>query len=128
MKKYSTILMGLLVVVLLQACTDKRPAEEIVRERAQERLDLLMAKDVEAAYQYTTPGYRATTSAQVFALRVGGVPSWTEAKVDTVTCEEEICQVKTLISYEIKRLKMQNTRPMDEKWLKSDGEWYLYYK
>ncbi len=128
MKPYQYLLSILILASLLPGCADNRPAEDIVRERSQERLDFLMAKDVDSAYQYTTPGYRATTSATVFALRVGGAANWTEAKVDTVECEAEICQVQTLISYELKRFNMHNTRPMDEKWLKLDGKWYLYYK
>lgn len=118
----------LLTAILLQGCADNRPAEEIVRERAQARLDRLMAHDVEGAYQFTTPGYRETTSADIFALRVAGVPNWTAAKVDTVACEAEVCHVRTQVSYMIQSMQMENTRPLDEKWLKLDGEWYLYYK
>lgn len=118
----------LLVLMVLQGCTDNRAPEEIVRERSQERLDMLMAKNLEGAFEYMTPGYREITSIELYSLRIGGVVNWTEANVGEVSCEPEICHVKAIVSYKIERLNIMNTRPIDEKWLKLDGEWYLYYK
>ncbi|MCK9246788.1 MAG: hypothetical protein M0P11_07530 [Anaerolineaceae bacterium] len=118
--------------LLLAACagtglSGKTP-EQIVEQRAQQRLDALMAWDLNKALEYTSPAYRSRVSKNQYGSRYLGVSNWTEAKVESVSCKEDRCDVKTMITYEMVRPKITNTRPRDEVWIKVDGQWYIYHK
>ena len=131
---------GLLVALLaltLAGCsglparkaTDNRAPEEIVRERSQARLDALLAKDIEAAWRYTTPSYRERTpQPRLYYALMGGSINWTQAHVEKVACAEEICDVTTMISYKLRKPPIENTRPLEERWIKVDGEWWIFHR
>ena len=126
-EKKSIIAAMLLAVLMFSGCAQKT-AEEVVFERSQTQLNLLMEGDFAAAYDYTTPGYREVATLGDFITRRMGVSNWTAAVVDSVTCEPDICHVITSISYERKSLNLKNTKALKEKWLKINGKWYLYNK
>ena len=134
MKKIYKLLGFLLASCLLQACADNRLPEEIVSERAQTRLDLLIEeKDLEKAYKkYTTPAYRDRTTLAYYQTRWLGTANWLEAKVsdETVSCTDDVCEMKVLVTYKvgIKGVKLESTRAMDEKWVKVDNKWYIYHR
>ena len=107
---------------------DDRPAEEIVRERSQARLDALLARNIEAAWRYTTPSYRARADHRVYFPLVAGSLNWTQAHVDSVLCTEDACDVTTMISYKLKKPPIENTRPLEERWIKVDGEWWIFHR
>jgi len=118
--------------LLLAACagtglSGKTP-EQLVEQRAQQRLDALMAHDINKAMTYTTPAYRDRTTPERYAGLYAGVVNWQEAQVHQVDCEEERCNVKVLVTYELPRPRINNTRPFDEVWIKVDGRWYIYHK
>jgi len=102
------------------------PPEEAVKIRAQAWADAVLAKDIEAAYGFTTPNYREYSSAQRYSSTVAGSLRWTEAEVDSVQCDEEVCEVRVIIGYKIKRYGIENRRVVDYKWLKVAGQWWLY--
>lgn len=109
--------------------TDDRPAEEIVRERSQARLDALLAKDIETAWGYTTPSYRERTpQPRLYYALMGGSVNWTQARVEKVECAEDACDVITMISYKLKKPPIENTRPLEERWIKVDGEWWIFHR
>ncbi|MEJ5207643.1 hypothetical protein [Denitratimonas sp. CY0512] len=129
------------VTVLLAACgasTPERPGsklapEEAVAQRAQERWDAIIAKDYARAYEYLTPGTRATTPYEGYARRLlGGVAiRWTKADVDRVECTEPgVCEAKVYITYLVRPAQMgtgnlEGYSPVYEKWLRSDdGQWH----
>jgi hypothetical protein len=57
---------------------DDRTPEEIVHERAQQRWDALLAGDIERAYGFITPAYRATSSLELYRARFGSAIQWNE--------------------------------------------------
>jgi hypothetical protein len=103
-------------------------AEEIVAERAQARWDALLQGDVATVYGFTSPAYRSGISQNRFRARFGGAVRWTKAEVHEVTCEEDRCRVVVLVSYRAARERMENTRPIEETWIHSEGEWWLHMK
>ena len=102
------------------------PPEEEVRLRAQAWADALMARDLSGAYAYTSPNYRQYASSGSYNVFVGGSTSWTSAVVDSVRCQEEVCDVRVMVEYRLPQYKVSNRRPLDYKWLKVDGDWWLY--
>ena len=126
-EKKSIIAAMLLAVLMFSGCAQKT-AEEVVFERSQTQLNLLMEGDFAAAYDFTTPGYREVATLGSFITRRMGVSNWTEAVVESVTCKSDVCQVTTMVTYERKAYKIKNTKALEEKWLKIGGKWYLYNK
>lgn len=117
--------------VFVSACStfDTRAPEEIVADRAQKRVDALMAGDYAASYQYTTPSYRTTEGVGRYGTRWAGVGMWISAKVTQVECSGADsavrCQVALEVRYRAARFEPTTTF-LSEDWLLIDGNWYLY--
>jgi len=119
------LLSGLL---LLGGCSSPATPEEQVAKRAQEWADALLAKDLNTAYTYTSPSYRQSATPGIYHARIAGAGSWTGAEVTEVVCEQpEVCEVTIKIEYTAGHMGAVTIgRPIDWRWLKSDGQWWLY--
>jgi hypothetical protein len=98
--------------------------QERAGQRAQARWDALIRGDVNAAYEFLSPGTRAVTSQAVYKgkIRPG---MWRSAKVRSVECEADVCSVKLLIDYDVRGAKGLET-PLTEKWIIESGNaWYV---
>ena len=115
------------VIVGLTACAalEPRAPQEVVKERAQARWNVLIKGDVEAAYQFLSTGSKGATSVAGYKARIKpGL--WREAKVGKIECEAEICKVMMLVTYDVRRMKGIET-PVDETWIIEKGSaWYVY--
>lgn len=119
------------LVVLLAGCagTGQAPTET-VRERAQERWDLLIERNAGAAWEYYTPGYRETMDRRDFAYEIARRPvRWLKAEVLTVECETERCKVRTMVSYDVPSARsgmgnMQTSRVVEETWIRTKNRWW----
>lgn len=127
------------ITALLVACGTGAPSrsdrpltdEEIIAQRAKARWDAIIAKDYAAAYEYLTPGTRATTPLNAYILRMSGATlRWTDAKVGNVVCEEpDVCVATVTISYTVRQTRpglgdLGADTPLKENWLRSGGQWY----
>lgn len=123
------MLIAILGVFLLSSCaTVPATPEDAVAIRAQQRLDALIAGDFAKAYSYATPAYRQSVALAAHKPRFAGANMWTKAVVGSVSCEVDVCDVSTLISYTLPQIKFKNTRPMKERWIRVDGQWWIYHK
>ena len=122
-----SVLFALLLAFTGCSIIDPRPAEEIVASRAQQRVDALMAGDYEAAYAFTTPGYRTAESAARYGTRWSGVGMWRAAEVSKITCNEAAtkCMVALRVTFYARQFGEQTTS-LREEWLLIDGNWYVY--
>lgn len=124
---------------LLAACgasTPERPGsklapEEAVAQRAQERWDAIIAKDYARAYEYLTPGTRATTPYEAYAKKLAASTLiWSAAQVEDVVCDEpEVCRATVYITFTLRSPPVafqgvSTETPLNERWLQSAGEWY----
>lgn len=131
--RVSICTMFCLSLTVLSGCALFRadPPEVIVAERAQQRLDLLLAYEVEASYAYMTPGYRSARTWQEYSRGVAGVGMWLSATVASVDCgdlaEPVRCDVAVLVDFKAPRLPQSQTY-LRESWVKSGRDWYLYQK
>mgnify|MGYP001821925323 CR=1 FL=1 len=84
---------GILAASVMGCAEESSPPnptpEELVRERAQAWADALLAKDLEAAYQFTSPNYRQFSAVGKYHARVAGAGNWREADVTEVDCSEQ---------------------------------------
>ena len=121
----------LLVLLLLGGCSafPTKSPEEIVFERAQQRIDLLMAGDYQASYEFTTPGYRSTESAGRYGTRWSGVGMWISANVTKAECAaaEAVDRCKAVVEVVYRAVGYDPlTTILTEDWLLIGGQWYLY--
>lgn len=127
--KARTIVLGMVISSCVTGCASLglfQTPEERVEQRAQERLDALMARDMEKAFSFLSPAYRKTTTWQRYSGKYAGVTNWREATVKSVKCEVDRCDVNTSIRYQMIRPKVENTRTQKEVWIEVDGQWYFY--
>lgn len=125
-KRLAAIAMLLLLGLVISACSDSRPPEQIVQERSQARLEALLDKDISKAWTYTTPSYQKLATPGQYLAQVQGVKRWTNGAIESVSCEGDVCNVVTMITYKHEALGYENTRPIEDKWIKVDGQWWLY--
>lgn len=113
------------MTALLAGCAASVPprsSEEIVKERAQSRWNALVQGDVKAAYEYFSPGSRATMSLADFAggIRIG---FWKAVAVDKVECgNADRCEVSTTIEYEYRGSRIKT--PNREVWIRDGSQWW----
>lgn len=105
-------------------------AEDIVAHNAQARWDALIAKDFRTAYDYLTPGTRATTPYDSYVKRLAGASiRWTSAKVASVECNEpDVCRAAVEITYLVQGAQsgmgeIEGRNPVFEQWIRSGDQW-----
>jgi hypothetical protein len=127
---------AIILALITSSCSnrlfDSRTDQQIVEDRATERWQLLIKRDLPAAYLYISPGSRETTPEKVYLAGFGGSTRWLDAKPVSSTCDEDLCWVTMAVKYRIyhKYLPkgMVNTREFKEKWVRSDGQWWYLLK
>ena len=124
-----------LLVLMLAACAGRavkpQSAEDLVRERAQVRWDLMIARDFDAAYKYLTPGTRLAVSVEDFKNKYRGMRvDWRSASVQAVECTtDERCKVKVEVAFKVVGgvqgvADLGGTQVVDETWLAAQDGWY----
>jgi uncharacterized protein YchJ len=115
---------AVVAVALLAACAvvNPRSSEDIVKERAQARWNALVQGDVKAAYEFFSPGSRATLSLSDFAsgIKIG---FWKGATVDQVKCTGDSCDVHSTIEYEHRGTRVKT--PNRETWVREGSNWWF---
>ena len=124
------LLLSLGAAVLLTACGDPRPPEEIVAERAQARWDALLAQDLETAYSYYSPGFRETTSLSEYRFDMSRRQlRWTGIEPPSAECGDDRCTVTVVVEYEVVAgpasfRGMRSIRGVSETWIRTEGAWW----
>ena len=125
------LLVTISLIALLAACSDPRPPEKIVAERAQARWDFLVARDFQEAWAYHTPGFRARNPHQIYGREMADRPiRWDSAEVVDTDCGEEECIVRVEVRYTAvgapgNLADLQSDRRISEQWLRMGGEWWI---
>ena len=118
------------VMALLAACSDPRPPEEVVAERAQARWDAMAERDFQKAWEFYSPGFREQTSAELFSVEMARRPvRWESAKVQQVNCADQRCEVSSEVAYSVPGASgplagHEGSREVDEIWIELDGKWW----
>jgi len=114
----------------LGGCVDKSDPD-MIDKRSVERWDYLAAHEAEKAYDYLTPGYRATQTRENYAAAMNHRPvKWTGASFKDKTCEGDRCKVQMNVRYSIAMPGMagktvNNESVQSETWIRVNGEWYI---
>ena len=119
-----------LLLGLLMGCGGPDPEPLTVEERAQARWDHVVAREFEQAYEFMSPGYRATTPLHEYMIDVMSRPvRWTSAEVIGASCLEDVCRVSVEVTYQPIAApgplrNIRPTRTLEERWVRADGHWW----
>lgn len=122
---------GVLIVLLIASCADEqKPPEELVADRAQARLDSIVARDFAAAWEFHPPGFREKLPLQEFIISRNSRPvRWLGGEVTAVECREDICDVALAIKFRplggdaaFQRLELSQN--ISERWVNVSGQWW----
>lgn len=139
MKNLKTLLLSLSLLGLLAGCAagpggaksgdGKKGAS--VEDRAVKRWDLLIAHKAADAYEYLTPGYRATHPKDQYAASMSTRPVvWKKVELMDKECpDEDTCTVRLIVDFELRIAAgipgpVSSTDVQKEKWLRIKGQWY----
>lgn len=124
--------LGLAAASLLAGCASAPTApQDLVRARAQERLDAVIAGQFEKAYGYLSPASRALVSLDAWRATLPRATVWKRAQVHAVECEV-LDRCKTTVVIQHQPLVMGGRMgtidsAFDETWVLDDGRWWLLF-
>jgi len=107
----------------------KDEGASVIKEKAVQRWDYLIAKQADKAYDFLAPGYRQTISREQYAHNMNGRGTrWSKVAYNSQTCDADTCTVRLSVDYTINLGGLAGeTKSMGfavEKWIKADGVWY----
>ena len=99
------------------------------QERAVQRWNYLIAHQAEKAYDFFTPGFRATKSREDYAREMNGRGMhWLSVTPNSAECEADTCKVRLIVNIEIDMTSsaghVKAISPVLETWIKEGGNWY----
>jgi hypothetical protein len=115
--------------VFVSGCATVVPdsPERTVRERAQARWTALLAGDIDAAYSYLPPSYRAIHDIKYYRGTINNVVERKAAEVVSVECKAEVCTAKVRIDAVFAPMANALIKTFaDEKWIVEDGAWWHF--
>lgn len=101
----------------------------VIKEKAVQRWDYLIAHQAEKAYDFLAPGYRQTISREQYAHDMNGRGThWSKVKYLSQTCQPEVCTVHLMVDYTLDLGGLAgNTKAKGfstETWIHAAGHWY----
>ena len=116
----------------LAGCADKSNPDNVDR-RAVERWDYLIAHNAAKAYEYLSPGYRATATRENYAASMNNRPvKWKAAKFKDKKCDADRCKVDIDVTYSLTLPNVGKTittaSVQSETWILVEGAWYFLPK
>ena len=108
----------------------KAESDSVLKTRAVERWDLLIARNADKAWDYLTPGYRETKPRQAYAEEMNGRGiRWSKVTYASQECDADTCKVRLLVDYNLNlggpAGTVKSASPVVETWIKVKGRWYF---
>jgi hypothetical protein len=102
----------------------------LLKARAEARWDALIKGDIEKAYLYTTPEYRAVVNLQQYRGKYGRVLGWRGARVVDISYDvPTVAAVSVEVTYRIGLPGVggeviETQKAISEKWIYKNREWW----
>ncbi|MBS0486277.1 MAG: hypothetical protein JSS13_02960 [Proteobacteria bacterium] len=101
----------------------------VIKTKAVQRWDYLVAKKADKAYDFLAPGYRKTITREQYAHNMNGRGThWNKVRYVSQECTADTCTVRLSVDYSINLGGLagdtKSMAPVVETWLKADGVWY----
>ena len=129
-KTHRIALASLLSLALAGCANLQTKPEDAVAQRATARWQALIKGDMDTAYKYSTPGYRAVIDVNGFKGRTGILGTWLDAQVYKVECDQpDRCKVVLRLEFSTLipgKSKLRMDTRLDETWLLEDGQWWIF--
>lgn len=128
-RKLAALLAFGVATLLMAGCVDKSDPNTLDK-RSVERWNYLISHEAEKAYDYLTPGYRATQTREQYASAMNNRPiTWKKATFEKKECDGDHCKVDVTIEYSLPVQGASGKRSdassaQHENWLRIDGQWY----
>ncbi|MBS0571400.1 MAG: hypothetical protein JSS28_12375 [Proteobacteria bacterium] len=103
----------------------------VIREKAVQRWDYLIAKKADKAYDFLSPGYRTTITRENYAAGMNNRPvTWEAVQFADQNCDADLCTVHLKLKYKVLVnlhgiRNIQGDSPLTERWIKESGRWYF---
>lgn len=137
----SFLVAGLAYAMLsaLSGCATLEPEESekwrasqrpVLKARIEARWDALIKGDIEKAYLYTTPEYRAVVNPQQYRGKYGRVLDWRGARVVDISYDvPTVAAVSVEVTYRIglpgiAGEVIETQKAISEKWIYKNREWW----
>ena len=124
------VLAGMLSMLLTACASFQAKPEDVVTQRINARWQALIKGEMEAAYGFSAPGYRAAIDLTTFKGRTGIAGRWLGVQVVRVECDQPT-RCKAVVRLEYSTLipgfsKTTMNTHIDETWLLEDGRWWIF--
>ena len=86
----------------------------------------MIAKDLDLAYTFLSPGSKALNSPELFKAKFK-LLNWKSAKAISASCVQDTCQVNISLTLDDARLGGDVTTIFSETWLKDSAQWWLVF-
>ena len=102
-----------------------------VGQRAVDRWNYLIKGEADKAYDYLSPGFRATKTRADYANEMNNRPvRWTKVYLHSETCDKpDVCKIILMIEYEavLPGTSKPTSAPafINETWIKDGGKWWM---
>ena len=101
----------------------------VIKTKAVQRWDDLIARKADKAYDFLAPGYRKTISRAQYAKDMNGRGMrWKKVSFGSQTCDVDTCNVHLTVAYNLNlgglTGKVDSMGLVVETWIKVDGTWY----
>lgn len=137
----SFVVAGLAFAMLsaLPGCATLEPEESekwresqrpVLKARAEARWGALIKGDIESAYMYTTPEYRAVVNLQQYKGKYGRVVDWRGARVVDIGYDvPTVASVSVEVTYRVDLPGtggelIETKKAISEKWIYKNREWW----
>ena len=111
--------------------SDGESAAKIVNKRSIERWEFLIAHKAEKAYDYLSPGFKATKKREDYAKEMNNRPvQWQKVLPYSQVCDKpDVCVVNIQVDANVKMpgvgKLVSSVGFVTETWIRSHGKWYL---
>lgn len=114
-----------------EAAASKAAPNSVAQRRAIERWDLLIAHKAEKAYDYLSPGYRATKDREAYANEMNNRPvEWKKVLPYREVCDKpDVCVIDMQVDIAVKMQGVSQSVSsvgfVTETWIRTHGKWYF---
>jgi hypothetical protein len=122
----------LLAFIALAGCMQavKNEDSSVIRARAIERWNFLIAHQADKAYDYLSPGYRETKTRDAYAKEMNDRPvHWSKVTFGSQECDADVCKVRLSVDYKVNLGgpvgSVASLGLIVETWVKTKGKWYF---
>ncbi len=130
---YFSRIMLVLGALALAGCAGMLTRNEdasVIKTKSVQRWDYLIAHQAANAYDFLSPGYRATITRENYAAAMNNRPvTWESAEFLDQKCDVDTCTVHVKLKYQVSVnlhgvRKIQGDSPVTERWIRESGRWY----